>query len=347
MSSPEPGAEAARVLLLTDPAMERHAAPGHPERHERLAAVQAGVEAGVRSAGAELVIRSPAPADDAAITAVHDPEYLAALDRLDASGGGWIDPDTYLAPGSMRAARLAAGAAIEAALGVARGEATVGFSVSRPPGHHASARRAAGFCLLNNVAIAAAALRSAGLVRRIAIVDWDVHHGDGTQVIFDDDPDLLYASTHQRPLYPGSGSPEERGRGAATGTKHNRALSPGAGDEAFIVAWHELFGAVRDFRPEAILASAGYDGHRDDPLANLAITEEGYLAVAEELGELTGEFGMPGVALVLEGGYDLDALERSAAATVEGFLSGRARRPIGSHSEGRSSAAILDPDRRA
>lgn len=331
MSAVEPGREPVpqedggrvQVLLLTDPAMERHAARGHPERHERLAAVAAGVEAGADAAGARLIVRSPTPADDADITAVHDSDYLALLDDLDASGGGWIDPDTYLAPGSMGAARLAAGAAIEAAFAVGRGEVAVAFSVSRPPGHHASARRAAGFCLLNNVAIGAVALRRVGLAQRIAIVDWDVHHGDGTQAVFDDDPDLLYASTHQRPLYPGSGSPDERGRGAGAGTKHNVTLPPGAGDEAFVAAWHELFGRVREFRPEAILVSAGYDGHRDDPLANLAITEDGYRSVAEALAALAEDFALPGVALVLEGGYDLRALERSATATIEGLLSRR------------------------
>jgi acetoin utilization deacetylase AcuC-like enzyme len=310
-------------LLLTDPAMERHAAPGHPERHERLAAVAAGVEAGTAAAGAELSVRTPSAADDDAITAVHDREYLAALDQLDASGGGWIDPDTYLAPGSMHAARLAAGAAIEAALTVAAGEFAIAFSVSRPPGHHASARRAGGFCLLNNVAIAATALRRASLAQRIVILDWDVHHGDGTQAIFDEDPDLLYASTHQRPLYPGSGSPDERGRGAAAGTMHNLTLSPGADDDAFVAAWQDLLEAVRAFRPEAILVSAGYDGHRDDPLANLAITEDGYRAVSEAVAAVTEDLGLRGAALVLEGGYDLRALERSAAATVEGLLRGR------------------------
>jgi acetoin utilization deacetylase AcuC-like enzyme len=323
-----------RVLLLTDPAMERHAAPGHPERHERLAAVAAGVMDGAAVSRAELSVRAPDPANDDAITAVHDREYLQALDQLDAGGGGWIDADTYLAPGSMHAARLAAGAAIEAALAVTSGEFVIAFSVSRPPGHHASARRAAGFCLLNNIAIAAVALRSAGQAQRIAILDWDVHHGDGTQAIFDEDPDLLYASTHQRPLYPGSGSPDERGLGAAAGTMHNMTLSPGADDDAFVEAWQGLLEAVREFRPGAILISAGYDGHRDDPLANLAITEDGYRAVSEAVAALTEELGLPGTALVLEGGYDLRALERSAAATVEGLLRGRSGAASGGSSWG-------------
>lgn len=317
------GGPGLRVLLLTDPAMERHSAPGHPERHERLAAVAAGVEAGAAAAGAELAVRAPAPATDEAILAVHDSEYLHALDEYDARGGGWIDSDTYVARGSMTAARLAAGGALEAAEAVARGEASVAFSVARPPGHHAGARRAAGFCLLNNVAIAAAALRRSGAARRIAIVDWDVHHGDGTQALFDDDPDLLYASTHQRPLYPGTGGPEEQGRRDAFGTMRNVTLDPGAGDAAFAAAWIEqLLPQVIAFRPQALLVSAGYDAHREDPLANLAVTEVGFRAVAEALGSMARQMRLTGVALALEGGYDLGALEASAAASVEGLVAG-------------------------
>ena len=316
-------ASAPRVLVLTDPAMERHAAAGHPERRERLAAVAAGVEAGAAEAGAELTTRSPALAEDSMIVAIHDPQYLAGLEAFDATGGGWVDADTYLAEGSMVAARLAAGGAVEAATAVARGEASLAFAVVRPPGHHAAAGRAGGFCLLNNVAIAAAALRTAGLAQRIAIVDWDVHHGDGTQELFDRDPELLYASTHQRPLFPGSGRPEERGKDEGEGTMFNVTLSSGADDGAFEAAWIEtLVPAIREFQPEAILVSAGYDGHRDDPLASLQLTDGGYRAVARAIGALAGELGLPGVALILEGGYDLQALEASVAATVAGMLGG-------------------------
>jgi acetoin utilization deacetylase AcuC-like enzyme len=223
----------------------------------------------------------------------------------------------------MVAARLAAGATQRAALAVAGGEAEVAFAAVRPPGHHAATERAAGFCLLNNVAIGVEALRATGRAQRVAVVDWDVHHGDGTQEIYDADADLCYASTHQYPLYPGTGLVEERGSGPAAGTKHNVPLSPGSGDEPFLAAWRErLLPAVEAFAPGAILVSAGYDGHRDDPLAHLQLSEAGYRALSQEVGALARRLGLPGVALTLEGGYDLAALRASVAATVEGLLAG-------------------------
>jgi acetoin utilization deacetylase AcuC-like enzyme len=185
-------------------------------------------------------------------------------------------------------------------------------------------RRASGFCLLNNVAVAVAALRADG-VARVAIADWDVHHGDGTQALFDADPDVLYASTHQAPFYPGTGGAHERGIGAAAGSMLNRPLRAGDGDEAFITAWlDELLPAIERFAPEAILVSAGYDAHRADALAELEVTVHGYEAVARALGAISARLGLGGVALTLEGGYDLDALRASVAATIRGILAGRA-----------------------
>jgi len=313
------------VWLLTDAAMDAHDAPGHPERPDRRTAVADGVR---DAAGGALVEQAPQPASDGMLADVHDTSYLALLEETEARGGGWPDLDTYLVAGSLRAARLAAGASLQAALGVARGEAEVAFAVARPPGHHASRERAAGFCLLNNVAVAVAGLRADGAARRIAIVDWDVHHGDGTQAIFDADPDLCYASTHQSPLYPGTGDRGERGVGPALGTKHNLPLAPGSGDDAFVTAWREeLFPAIEAFAPEAILVSAGYDAHAADPLANLEVTEAGFGQVARMLGGLSTRLELRGVALTLEGGYDLDALRASAAATVRGILAGRAGGP--------------------
>ena len=318
---------AGSVLLLTDGRMDAHLAEGHPERPSRRGAAADGVRDAARDLLREEVVE---PATDEAITRIHAPAHLQRLAEADATGGGWLDPDTYVAPGSMTAARLAAGATIRAAMVAASGEARVAFAVVRPPGHHAAASRASGFCLLNNVAIAVAALRSAGLAERIAIVDWDVHHGDGTQQVFDADPDLLYASTHQYPFYPGTGAPHEQGAGDAIGTKFNRPLAAGDGDEAFVSGWvDDLLPAVEAFRPEAILVSAGYDAHRADPLAELDVTEDGYEAVARALGAVSSRLGLGGVALTLEGGYDLDALRASVAATVRGLLDGMAGRSEG------------------
>ncbi|MDQ2933935.1 MAG: histone deacetylase [Chloroflexota bacterium] len=311
------------VLLLTDPAMAAHDSPGHPERPARLAAAAAGVEAGAHLVGADLELAEITPADDEALLRIHTAAHVARLAAIVAAGGGWLDADTYVGPESVRAARLAAGGTVDATRAVVQGRARVAFAVVRPPGHHAARDRGAGFCLVNNIAISVAALRVSGLARRIAIVDWDVHHGDGTQAIFDDDPDLCYASTHQSPLYPGTGDRTERGRGAARGTKHNRPLAAGSGDDAFVPTWTEdLLPAVEAFRPDAICVSAGYDAHRDDPLAGLNVTEAGYLAVAQALGACAARLGLPGVALTLEGGYHLPALRASVSASVAALLAG-------------------------
>ncbi len=309
------------ILLLTDAAMDAHQAAGHPERPERRDAAAAGVR---DAAGDLLVEHDPSPPTEPELLAVHDATYLRLLRDAEGRGGGWLDADTYLVPGSMRAAELAAGATIHAARAAASGAAEVAFAIVRPPGHHATRDRGSGFCLLNSVAIAAAALRAGG-VQRVAIVDWDVHHGDGTQSIFDADPDLWYGSTHQAPFYPGTGAPGERGRGAAVGTKLNRPLAAGEGDDAFVETWSDdLLPALEGFAPGAILVSAGFDAHRDDPLAGLEVTEAGYGAVAGALGGVAARLGVPGVALTLEGGYALDALRASAAATVRGLRAGRA-----------------------
>ena len=315
----------AGVLLLTDPAMAAHESPGLPERPARLRAAAAGVEAGAHAVGVEVELAEITPADDEDVLRIHTPSHLDRLTAMVAAGGGWLDPDTYVGVDSMRAARLAAGGTVDAARAAAVGRVAVAFAVVRPPGHHAARDQAAGFCLLNNIAIAVAALRAGGLARRIAVVDWDVHHGDGTQSIFDEDPYLCYASTHQSPFYPGTGDRSERGRGAAEGTKHNRMLPSGSGDDAFVSAWTaELLPAVEAFRPEAICVSAGYDAHRDDPLGGLDVTEAGYQAVAQALGACAARLKLPGVALTLEGGYDLAALQASISASVAGLLAGMA-----------------------
>ena len=306
------------VLLLTDARMDAHAEPGHPERPARREAAAWGV----RDATDRLVEETPEAATDADLTRVHDPAYLELLVEAEARGGGWLDPDTYVVPGSLLAARLAAGATLRAARAAASGEATVTVAAVRPPGHHAGRQRGSGFCLFNNVAVALAGLRADGAAQRIAIVDWDVHHGDGTQAIFHGDGDLIYASTHQYPFYPGTGPAGDDGGGIA----RNHPLRAGEGDDAFVAAWRdELLPAVEAFRPAAIIVSAGYDAHDSDPLAELAVTDAGYAEVAQALGETAARLGIPGVALTLEGGYDLDALRASVAASVRGLLAGQER----------------------
>ena len=306
------------VLLLTDPALDTHAWPGHPERPERRAAAAAGVTDGARQAGARLIERSAVPLSIEEVAAVHRRGYLDWLVARAAEGGTWVDADTYVVEASVSAALLAAGLAVAAATAVAAGEADVAFAVIRPPGHHAGAEQGKGFCLLNNVALATRALRASGAATRVAILDWDVHHGDGTQAIFLDDAAVFYASTHQFPWYPGSGSEAER-----TATTLNVPLTAGTGDEGLQAAWQEvILPAVVAWKPDAVLVSAGYDAHRDDPLAALEVTDAGFRDVSSAIGAAAAGLGLPGIALVLEGGYDLPALRVSTAATVEGLLEG-------------------------
>jgi acetoin utilization deacetylase AcuC-like enzyme len=305
------------ILLLTDARMDVHGVSGHPEAPIRREAAAAGVR---DAAGDRLVEEAPDPATDADLERVHDEGYVALLAEAEARGGGWLDPDTYLVPGSLLAARLAAGATLRVARAAAAGEAAVAFAAVRPPGHHAARDRGSGFCLFNNVAVAVAALRAEGAASRIAIVDWDVHHGDGTQAIFHGDDELIYASTHQYPFYPGTGPAADNGGGVA----RNHPLEAGDGDGEFVAAWRDdLLPAVEAFGPEAILVSAGYDGHAADPLAELAVTEAGYEAVGRAVGASAARLGIGGVALTLEGGYDLDAVRASVAASVRGLLAGR------------------------
>lgn len=312
-----------RIHLYAHPASSGHGVAGHPEREDRVPAAINGVLDACARYSVELSRPEVSKVAPALLDLVHPKRHVAALDDFADRGGGWIDADTHVSRTSMAAARFAAGATVQAAVSVAVGAADIAFAVVRPPGHHASAQRAAGFCLLNNVALAAFALRQRGLARRIAILDWDAHHGDGTQAIFEADPDLAYASTHQAPLYPGTGHPDERGTGAAQGTMHNLPLRPGSGDAEFVAAWMEhLLPWVEAFRPEALLVSAGYDAHAADPLAALQVTEAGFGAVAHAVGELARRLDLPGVALTLEGGYDLAALRASVAATVSGLVEG-------------------------
>jgi acetoin utilization deacetylase AcuC-like enzyme len=290
------------VRLYSHPACLRHdTGPGHPERPERLAAVLAAL----REAFPGLAPVDAPRASRGQLRRVHADTLVAQV--LDAEPGGRIalDPDTVLSPGSAEAALRVAGAAVAAVDAVMAGEARRAFCAVRPPGHHATGDTAMGFCLFNGVAVAAAhALEVHGLAR-VAIADFDVHHGNGTQAIFAAEPRMLFLSSQQLPLYPGSGQPDERG----VGNLHNAALAPGSGGTEFRAAWRErLLPALRSFAPQLLLVSAGFDGHRRDPLAQLQLEAADYAWLTAELVAAAGRHCDGRIVSVLEGGYDLQAL---------------------------------------
>jgi acetoin utilization deacetylase AcuC-like enzyme len=300
------------TALFTHPACELHdPGPGHPESPARLRAVLAALDA---PAFAGLARHAAPLATEEQIARVHPPELIHhLLGAVPQAGHAMVDGDTILSPGSAEAALRAAGALCAAVDAVMAGNARNAFCAVRPPGHHAEPETAMGFCLFNNVAIGAAHARAAHGLTRIAVVDFDVHHGNGTQAAFEADADLFFASSHQSPLYPGTGSVVERG----VGNIFNAPLAPGAGSEEFRAAWSErLLPALRDFKPEFILISAGFDAHEDDPLANLNLTDEDYAWITREILAIAEACCEGRVVSTLEGGYDLEALARSVSAHV-------------------------------
>jgi acetoin utilization deacetylase AcuC-like enzyme len=307
------------TIVITDRRFLDHdPGAGHPESPARLDAVLGDL---ARAPVAGVSIEAPRFATDAEIEAVHPAEYREALAAL-AGRRAQLDPDTLTSPGSWDAARLAAGAAVDAVRATMTGRARNAFALVRPPGHHAEPDQAMGFCLLNNAAIAAEAARRAGAAR-VLIVDWDVHHGNGTQDIFAARDDVLYMSVHQYPFYPGTGAASEVGAGAGRGATVNCPLPGGQGDADYGVVFHDLFLPVaRAFRPELVIVSAGYDAHARDPLAGMRVSERGFAAMATVLTQLAEETCGGKLALMLEGGYDLPALTASVRATLE-VMTGR------------------------
>jgi acetoin utilization deacetylase AcuC-like enzyme len=262
--------------------------------------------------GSDLLVVPAAPAPADRLVRVHTPDHIRRLEQFCADGGGAIDQDTFARPASWDDARLAAGAGLVAVEAATAHGAPV-FVPARPPGHHAVADRAMGFCLLNNVAITAAALTDAG--ERVLVVDWDVHHGNGTQDVFWDEPDVLYVSTHQWPAYPGTGRADEVGGPGARGATVNVPLPAGATGDVVRRAFDTIVTpAVEAFSPTWVLVSAGFDAHRADPLADLSLSAGDFAALC---GIVAGYAPSPGrLILFLEGGYDLDALRASVAATL-------------------------------
>lgn len=299
---------------------EAHREPGHPERPERLEAIrEALAEAGWWD---EFPHLAPVEVTEEVLHGVHEPDYLTDLKRI-CQQGQHYDMDTYTTPDSWRLALNAAGGGIAVAQAVWRRDARRGFALTRPPGHHATQDRAMGFCLLNNVALAAEFLIQEHGTQRIAIVDLDLHHGNGTQDIFYRRGDVFYISTHQSPLYPGTGRVTETGEGKGEGTTANFPLPPMSGNEAFTSVMEELIIPLLDrYRAEMVLVSYGFDPHRNDPLGGLLLTASTYGELVAGLTEWADRTCEGRIALFLEGGYDLQAARECSLAVV-GALLGR------------------------
>lgn len=317
------------TAYLYSPVFLEHEESGHPESPERLRAImQHLADSGILS---RLVALEPTPATDTQITAVHTAEHLARIQNLVARGGGHLDPDTYANARSLDAARIAAGAVVRAIDAVMAHQVDNAFALVRPPGHHSTSDRAMGFCLLNNIAIGAQHALDAHHLERVLIVDYDVHHGNGTQDIFYRTPRVLYFSTHQFPFYPGTGNWNEIGEGEGAGFTVNVPFPSGVGDLGYRRTFDELlFPLAERYRPQLVLASVGFDAHWRDPLASENLSIAGYVSLARTLIEIAREACGGQIVFLLEGGYDLSAVSQGVVATSRALLSdGEIPDPLG------------------
>ncbi|MFC1902832.1 histone deacetylase [Chloroflexota bacterium] len=305
--------------FVYDPIYQKHDTGQHVENARRLESIISHLEqTGLKQ---QLMPIEPRAASVEELSAVHHKENIAHVHDVAQRGGGWLDPDTVMSPASYEAALYAAGGAIRATEAVISGEAESAFALVRPPGHHATPRRAMGFCLFNNVAVAANYALAKFDLERVAIIDFDVHHGNGTQEIFYDKPQVLYISTHEYPFYPGTGDVDETGSGTAKGTTVNIPLRSGCGDDEYLKVFEEIVVPVtRRFNPQLVMVSAGYDAHRDDMLALMQVTTTGFARMVRIIKKLADELCGGRLVFSLEGGYNLDALAESVKATFEVLL---------------------------
>jgi len=310
------------VAIIEDPRYREHAGPaGHPERPDRLLAVGDALAAR-RDALASIEAR---PAQDDELLRIHAAQHLAQIAEAAAHAPSRLDADTFASAASDRVARLAAGGAIDLVRAVASGRARAGLAAVRPPGHHAESARPMGFCLYNNIAIAARAAQAELGVGKILIVDWDVHHGNGTQHSFEEDPSVLYFSTHQFPHYPGTGAWHEIGSGRGEGATVNVPMPAGCGDDEYLAVFARVLAPIaRAFAPELILVSAGFDAHRDDPLAGMEVSARGYQGMAAQVRALADELCGGRLACVLEGGYAASGLREGVGALIDALTTAAA-----------------------
>jgi acetoin utilization deacetylase AcuC-like enzyme len=284
-----------------------HDQPTHPENARRLKRILSTLEE--KEVLSRLQLLEPRPATGEELERLHTPELVERVKHVAQRGGGNLDPDTYVSPRSFDAALMAAGGLVRATEAVLAGEIANGFALVRPPGHHATATRAMGFCLFNNVAVAARAALTNKSVERVFIADFDVHHGNGTQDAFADDPAVLFFSTHQYPYYPGTGAWDEMGTGEGQGTLLNVPLPVQVGDSGYLQVFAELAWPLAErFQPDLILVSAGYDAHWSDPLAYMNLSLTGYAQLAQELVRMAEQLCEGRILFTLEGGYQLDVL---------------------------------------
>ncbi len=308
-----------KVGLVYDPVYLKHDTGQHVENARRLEAVISHLEQ--TQLKQQLTLIKPRAASAEEISLVHHNQYISHIRDVAQRGGGWLDVDTVMSPDSYQAAIYAAGGAIRASEAVMNGEVGSAFALVRPPGHHATSQRAMGFCLFNNVAIAAKYALAEYKLDRVIIIDFDVHHGNGTQAAFYDNPQVLYVSTHQHPFYPGTGEIEETGSGAGKGTTINILLPAGCGDAEYLQAFEQIIvPAARRFNPQFIMVSAGYDFHWADEIALMQVSTNGFAQMVRIIKGLADELCSGRLVFSLEGGYHLQALAYSVKATFDVLL---------------------------
>jgi len=302
-----------------DPIFLKHTKRGHPEGASRLEAIMAELEAtGLLSALQRIPSRAATPDE---LSLIHDPMYIAEVKAKSQSGGGYLDMDTYVTPDTYAAATTAAAGTVDLTLAALDGVVDNGFALVRPPGHHALYFQGMGFCVFNNIVLAAKVAQKERGIERVAIVDFDVHHGNGTQPMTEVDPTILFVSTHQYPFYPGTGGVEEIGRRAGAGFTVNLPLRVGVGDAGFMALYSEIVvPVVRRFEPQLILVSAGYDAHWSDPLASLGLSLAGYTWISQTLAGLAADVCDGKIVFVLEGGYNLPVLSAGVANSIRALM---------------------------